>query len=85
MDVEAVLSGIAAKNAQKLDWKHSIVDLMKLLDLDSSLTARMELAKELNYAGDKNDSANMNIWLHKQVMQKIADNGGKVPDSLRIS
>ena len=83
VDVEAVLSGMAAKNSQKLDWKRSIVDLMKLLDLDSSLSARKELAQELNYTGDMNDSAKMNMWLHKQVMQKLAENGGKVPESLR--
>lgn len=83
VDVEAVLSGMAAKNGQKLDWKRSIVDLMKLLDLDSSLSARKELAQELHYTGDPNDSAKMNMWLHKQVMQKLAENGGKVPESLR--
>ncbi len=83
VDVEAVLSGLAAKNPQKLNWQTSIVDLMKLLDLDSSLGARTELAKELHYTGDTNDSASMNIWLHKQVMQKLAENGGKVPESLR--
>jgi 3-oxoacyl-ACP reductase-like protein len=83
VDVEAVLTGLAAKNKQKLDWRHSIVDLMKLLDLDSSLAARKELAKELNYSGDTNDSAAMNIWLHKQVMTKLAASGGKVPDDLR--
>jgi hypothetical protein len=83
VDVEAVLSGMASKQSQKLDWHHSIVDLMKLLDLDSSLSARKELAKELNYTGDMSDSAKMNIWLHKQVMQKLAENGGKVPESLR--
>ena len=83
VDVEAVLSGMAEKNPQKLNWRQSIVDLMKLLDLDSSLGARTELAKELDYNGDTQDSAAMNIWLHKQVMQKLADNGGKVPDSLR--
>jgi len=83
VDVEAVLSGMAAKKGQKLDWQHSIVDLMKLLDLDSSLAARKELAGELSYTGDTNDSAKMNIWLHKQVMQKLAANGGKVPESLR--
>jgi hypothetical protein len=83
VDVEAVLSSMAAKKGQKLDWRKSIVDLMKLLDLDSSLSARKELAKELNYTGDTNDSAKMNIWLHTQVMQKLAENGGKVPDSLR--
>lgn len=84
VDVAAVLDGLAAKNSQKLDWKHSIVDMMKLLDLDSSLTARKELAGELQYTGDTNDSAGMNLWLHKQVMQKLADNGGKVPDALRV-
>jgi len=81
--VESVLSGMAAKKGQKLDWDHSIVDLMKLLDLDSSLGARKELAKELHYTGDTSDSAKMNVWLHKQVMQKLAENGGKVPESLR--
>ena len=83
VDVAAVLDGLAAKNPQKLDWKHSIVDMMKLLDMDSSLSARKELASELHYSGDTNDSAAMNIWLHKQVMQKLAENGGKVPDELK--
>jgi hypothetical protein len=83
VDVEAILTHLAASNKEKLDWRHSIVDLMKLLDLDSSLTARKELAGELHYSGDKNDSASMNIWLHKQVMHKLAENGGKVPDDLR--
>ena len=82
VDVEAVLSGMEANTGQKLDWRHSIVDLMKLLGLDSSLSARKELAQELHYTGDANDSAQMNIWLHKQVTQKLAENG-KVPDSLR--
>ena len=83
VDVEAVLSGMATKKGQKLDWQHSTVDLMKVLDLDSSLAARKELAKELNYTGDTSDSAKMNVWLHKQVMHKLAENGGKVPESLR--
>ena len=83
VDVEAVLTNLVAQQKQKLDWRKSIVDLMKLLDLDSSLAARKELAKELNYSGDTNDSASMNIWLHKQVMNKLAANGGKVPDDLR--
>jgi hypothetical protein len=74
---------MAAKKGQKLDWRKSIVDLMKLLDLDSSLSARKELAQELGYTGDMKDSARMNVWLHKQVMQKLAENGGKVPESLR--
>jgi hypothetical protein len=83
VDVEAVLTNLAGQNKEKLDWRSSIVDLMKLLDLDSSLSARKELAKELNYTGDMNDSAGMNVWLHKQVMIKLAENGGKVPDSLK--
>lgn len=83
VDVSAILNALAAKNAQKLNWKTSIVDLLKLLDLDSSLTARKELAAELGYAGDTSDSASMNIWLHKQVMIKLAENGGKVPDELK--
>jgi 3-oxoacyl-ACP reductase-like protein len=83
VDVADVLTKLAAKSREKLDWRHSIVDLMKLLNLDSSLAARKELAGELHYTGDTNDSATMNIWLHKQVMQKLADNGGKVPDELR--
>lgn len=83
VDVAAVLTDLASKNKEKLDWRKSIVDLMKLLGLDSSLSARKELAKELGYTGDTNDSATMNVWLHKQVMQKLADNGGKVPDDLK--
>ena len=83
VDVAAVLTALAAKNKEKLDWRKSIVDLMKLLGLDSSLSARKELAQELHYTGDMSDSASMNIWLHKQVMQKLADNGGKVPDDLK--
>ena len=74
---------MASKNPQKLDWRHSIVDLMKLLGLDSGFQARKELAQELGYTGDTGDSAAMNMWLHKQVMQKLAENGGKVPDELR--
>ncbi|ANY84885.1 hypothetical protein BB934_42375 (plasmid) [Microvirga ossetica] len=83
VDVEAVLTDRAAKKGQKLDWRKSIVDLMKLLDLDSSLDARKELAKELNYTGDTSDSASMNVWLRKQVMSKLAASGGKVPDDLK--
>jgi hypothetical protein len=83
VDVAAILTKLAASNKEKLDWQKSIVDLMKLLNLDSSLAARKELAEELHYTGDKNDSASMNIWLHKQVMIKLAENGGKVPDELR--
>jgi hypothetical protein len=83
VDVEAVMTKLAAANKEKLDWRKSIVDLMKLLQLDSSLSARKELAKELHYTGDTNDSASMNIWLHKQVMKKLAENGGKVPADLQ--
>jgi len=80
VDVEAILNGLAAKNPEKLDWKHSIVDLMKLVGMDSSLGARKELAKDLNYSGDMNDSASMNVRLQKEVLRKLAANGGKVPD-----
>jgi Domain of unknown function (DUF3597) len=82
VDVDAILTNLAAHSHEKLDWRLSIVDLMKLLNLDSSLTARKELAAELHYSGDTHDTATMNIWLHKQVMQKLADNGGKVPADL---
>ena len=82
VDVEKVMTDLATKNPEKLDWRKSIVDLMKLLNLDSSLNARKDLAKELGYTGNTNDSATMNIWLHKQVMQKLAANGGKVPSDL---
>jgi hypothetical protein len=83
VDVAAVLDGLAKKNKQKLNWRKSIVDLMKLLDLDSSQTARKKLAEELHYTGDMKDSAKMNVWLHKQVMVKLAANGGKVPEDLK--
>ena len=83
VDVEAVLNDMASKNPQKLNWRTSIVDLMKLLDLDSSLHARQQLADELHYSGDKNDSASMNVWLHKQVIKKLEENGGKVPADLK--
>jgi len=83
VDVEQVLNDMASRNPEKLNWRTSIVDLMKLLGLDSSLGARKELAKELNYTGDTNDSASMNIWLHRQVMNKVAANGGKVPADLK--
>ncbi|MDO9429460.1 MAG: DUF3597 domain-containing protein [Methylobacterium sp.] len=83
VDVEEVLNGMAAKNGQSLNWRTSIVDLMKLLDLDSSLTARKQLADELHYTGDKEDSASMNVWLHKQVIKKLEENGGKVPADLK--
>jgi hypothetical protein len=83
VDVESVLNDMAKKNPEKLNWRTSIVDLMKLVGMDSSLTARKELAQELNYTGNTNDSASMNMWLHKQVMRKIAENGGKLPADMK--
>ena len=83
VDVAAVLDRMAASHGEKLDWKHSIVDLMKLVGMDSSLAARKELAEDLKYTGDTNDSATMNMWLHKEVMRKLAANGGKVPADLQ--
>ncbi len=82
VDVDQVLSDMASKNPEKLNWRTSIVDLMKLLGLDSSLDHRKQLATELHYSGDMDDSATMNIWLQKQVMQQLAANGGKVPAGL---
>jgi Domain of unknown function (DUF3597) len=82
VDVTAILNDLAKKNPEKLDWKKSIVDLMKLVGMDSSFTARKQLAAELHYTGDPNDSASMNIWLHKEVLRKLAENGGKVPQEL---
>ncbi|SFD55423.1 DUF3597 domain-containing protein [Massilia yuzhufengensis] len=83
VDVEEILAAKLASSGQQLNWRTSIVDLLKLLDIDSSLQARKELAAELHYSGDTSDSASMNIWLHKQVMNKLAANGGKVPADLR--
>lgn len=83
VDVVATLTALEAKSGQKLHWKTSIVDLMKLLGLDSSLDARKKLAKELHYDGDMSDSATMNIWLHQQIMTKIAQNGGILPSELQ--
>jgi hypothetical protein len=83
VDVAAIMDNLASQTTEKLDWRNSIIDLMKLINLDSSLTARKELAQELDYTGDMNDSASMNIWLHKEVMTKLAENGGKVPDELK--
>ena len=82
VDVAAIVDKAAAAKGEKLAWRTSIVDLMKALDLDSSLAARKELAAELDYKGDTNDSAKMNVWLHKALMQKLAENGGKIPASL---
>jgi Domain of unknown function (DUF3597) len=83
VDVEKVLTDLAAQSGQTLNWRTSIVDLMKLLGLDSSLANRKSLATELHYSGDMNDSASMNVWLIKQVMTQLAANGGKVPDDLK--
>jgi Domain of unknown function (DUF3597) len=83
VDVAAVLDDLSDKTTEKLDWRHSVVDLMKLLSIDSSLAARKELANELHYGGDSSNSASMNIWLHKQIMAKLAANGGKLPEDLK--
>ncbi len=82
VDVAAVLDKAVAEKKEKLDWRNSIVDLMKAIDLDSSLANRKQLAKDLNYTGDMNDSASMNIWLHKQVMDRLAKNSGKPTSDL---
>jgi Domain of unknown function (DUF3597) len=83
VDVAPILDKAVAAKGEKLEWRTSIVDLMKALNIDSSLTARKELAKELGYTGDSNDSATMNIWLHRQVMVKLAANGGKLPPEIK--
>jgi hypothetical protein len=84
VDIAKILDTLTTNRKEKgIDWRKSIVDLMKLLDLDSSLKARKELAQELKYSGDMNDSAKMNVWLHKQVMTKLAENGGIVPNELK--
>ncbi len=83
VDVAPILDKAVAAKKEKLEWRTSIVDLMKALDIDSSFAARKELAKELNYTGDTNDSASMNIWLHKQIMAKLVANGGKLPPDIK--
>ena len=83
VDVAAVLDKLDDASDEDLDWRKSIVDLMKLLKIDSSLKARKQLAQELKYGGDMSDSASMNVWLHKQVMTKLAENGGLVPAELK--
>ena len=83
VDVAPILDKAVVAHKEKLEWRTSIVDLMKALDIDSSLAARKELAKELGYTGDTNDSASMNVWLHKQVMAKLAANGGKLPPEIK--
>ena len=82
-DVEAILKRLHDDQREDFDWRKSIVDLMKLLKLDSSLSARKQLAQELGYSGALDGSADMNLWLHRQVMVKLAESGGKVPDSLK--
>jgi hypothetical protein len=83
VDVAPILDAAVKAKGEKLEWRTSIVDLMKALDIDSSFSARKELARELGYTGDSNDSASMNIWLHKQVMTKFAANGGKLPPEIK--
>ena len=83
VDIAAILDKAVAAHHEKLEWRTSIVDLMKALDIDSSLAARKELAKELGYTGDTNDSASMNVWLHKQMMAQLAANGGKLPPEIK--
>ncbi|MBC7840760.1 MAG: DUF3597 domain-containing protein [Gemmatimonadaceae bacterium] len=82
LDVEAVLTFMASQHKGKLNWKESIVDLMTLLDMDNSLANRRELADELGFTGDKQDTATMNVWLIKEVMRQFAANGGHVPASM---
>jgi hypothetical protein len=82
VDVSAILDGLAAKNPEKLDWKKSIVDLLKLIEMDSSLPARKQLATELRYPGDESDPDRMNVWLHKQVLRQLTEHGGKIPREL---
>src|SRR6187399_516573 len=83
VDVAAIVDKLVAAQKEKLEWRTSIVDLMKALEIDSSLAARKDLAKELGFSGDMNDSASMNVWLHKQVMSKLAANGGKLPPEIK--
>jgi hypothetical protein len=82
-EVRAMIAKVAEQADEDFNWKESIVDLMKLLKLDSSLNARKQLAQELGYTGELTGSAEMNVWLHQQVMAKLAESGGKVPDSLK--
>lgn len=82
VDVASQLDAAVKHSGQKLDWKHSITDLMKALGMDASLSERKELAQELGYTGDLNGSAEMNTWLHKALLKKLAENGGKVPPEL---
>lgn len=83
VDLDVILTKLASQTTEKLDWKHSIVDLLKLVDMDTSIAARKTLANELHFKGNVDDSASMNTWLHKEVMRKLADNGGKLPADLQ--
>ena len=85
VEVAAIVDKAAAAKGEKLAWRTSIVDLMKALDLDSSQSARKQLATELKYTGNMSDSAAMNVWLHKQIMQKLAANGGKLPSDIKAA
>jgi hypothetical protein len=82
VDATAILDGLASKSPDQLDWRKSIVDLLKLVGMDSSLSARKQLATELHYPGDENDSATMNVWLHKQVLRQLSEHGGRIPREL---
>ena len=82
VDIVPILDAAVKKSGQKLDWRRSIVDLMKAVGMDASLAERKELAAELGYTGDTNDSAKMNMWLHKALMKRLSENGGKVPADL---
>ncbi|HTI19132.1 MAG TPA: DUF3597 domain-containing protein [Trinickia sp.] len=82
VDVEAVMDKLVGESGQTLNWRVSIVDMMKALGIDSSLEHRKALAHELKYGGDTNDSATMNVWLHKELMQALAAHGGKLPPEL---
>ena len=83
VDIAAIMDKAVAAHHEKLEWRTSIVDMLKALDVDSSLAARKELAKELGYTGDTNDSASMNVWLHKQMMAQLAAHGGKLPPEIK--
>jgi hypothetical protein len=82
VDIVPILDAAVKKSGQKLDWRHSIVDLMKAVGMDASMAERKELATELGYTGDSGDSAKMNMWLHKALMKRLSENGGKVPADL---
>lgn len=82
VDIVPILDAAVKKSGQKLDWRHSIVDLMKAVGMDASMAERKELASELGYTGDIGDSAKMNMWLHKALMKRLSENGGKVPADL---